>query len=132
MALHLDSILLTHLYVYPLGNPVSALVSFHLFALPALRQMAGFASPALPIIHVKVSVFLSLDCKCGDVIPLHYQCGCQFIVPPADFSSVFVYSCLVCGRCTSQVDKFTVKCLLVYCAIVLEVGVKRTLDFGFE
>ncbi len=33
------------------GNPVSSLVTFHLFAVPALRKMMGFPKPELP--HVQ-------------------------------------------------------------------------------
>jgi gephyrin len=36
------------------GNPVSSLVTFHLFVIPSLRKMFGSSSPHLPKIQVKV------------------------------------------------------------------------------
>ena len=36
------------------GNPVSALVTFYLFVLPALRRMAGYPDPNLRKIKAKV------------------------------------------------------------------------------
>ncbi|KAI5921552.1 hypothetical protein F4810DRAFT_677635 [Camillea tinctor] len=38
------------------GNPASALVTFHLFVLPALHQMAGLAAPALGLPRVAVAL----------------------------------------------------------------------------
>ena len=37
------------------GNPVSSVVTFTLFVVPALRKMAGWTNPHLPTISVKVS-----------------------------------------------------------------------------
>ena len=37
------------------GNPVSSVVSFYLFVVPALRKMAGWRHPHLSPIFVKVS-----------------------------------------------------------------------------
>ncbi|KAK5107631.1 hypothetical protein LTR62_000966 [Meristemomyces frigidus] len=43
------------------GNPASAVVTYHLFVLPALQKMAGFAAPrGLP----RVKVVLGQDVKC--------------------------------------------------------------------
>ena len=38
-----------------LGNPVSSVVTFYLFVVPALRKMAGWRHPHLTLISVKVS-----------------------------------------------------------------------------
>lgn len=43
------------------GNPVSALVTFHLFVLPALKRMAGLEQALLPGIRVKLAHEVSLD-----------------------------------------------------------------------
>ncbi|KAJ8329296.1 hypothetical protein QVD99_001055 [Batrachochytrium dendrobatidis] len=43
------------------GNPVSTMVTFYLFVLPALRKMAGYASPNLPRIKVKLGHDIHLD-----------------------------------------------------------------------
>ena len=37
------------------GNPVSSVVTFYLFVVPALRKMAGWRHPHLSPISVKVS-----------------------------------------------------------------------------
>ena len=38
------------------GNPVSCLVTFYLFVVPALRKMAGWKDPHLSSISVKVNM----------------------------------------------------------------------------
>ncbi|EAQ87883.1 hypothetical protein CHGG_04502 [Chaetomium globosum CBS 148.51] len=43
------------------GNPASALVTFHLFVLPSLRQMSGIAPAGLPRVPVILSHDFSLD-----------------------------------------------------------------------
>ncbi|RPA88020.1 hypothetical protein BJ508DRAFT_1577 [Ascobolus immersus RN42] len=43
------------------GNPASALVTFHLFVLPSLRQFSGHAQPHLPRIRVTVDQDFPLD-----------------------------------------------------------------------
>ncbi|KAL2173824.1 MoaB/Mog domain-containing protein [Thermothelomyces heterothallicus CBS 202.75] len=43
------------------GNPASALVTFHLFVLPSLRQMSGIDPPGLPRVPVVLSHDFSLD-----------------------------------------------------------------------
>jgi len=43
------------------GNPVSSLVTFQLFCVPALRKMAGYKNFHLPMIKVKVLHALPLD-----------------------------------------------------------------------
>jgi gephyrin len=43
------------------GNPASALVTFHLFVLPALRKASGIEPPALPIAPVVVQQDIKLD-----------------------------------------------------------------------
>jgi gephyrin len=43
------------------GNPASALVTFHLFVLPSLRQMSGIDPPGLPRVPVILSHDFSLD-----------------------------------------------------------------------
>jgi len=43
------------------GNPVSALVCFYLVCLPAIRGMAGFANPRLPMLQAQISEALALD-----------------------------------------------------------------------
>ncbi|KAJ3068082.1 hypothetical protein HDU98_008766 [Podochytrium sp. JEL0797] len=45
------------------GNPVSALVGFYLFVLPALRKMAGYPSPQLTSITTKVAHSITLDAR---------------------------------------------------------------------
>ncbi|KAI8848756.1 hypothetical protein BC829DRAFT_393369 [Chytridium lagenaria] len=45
------------------GNPVSAMVGFYLFVLPALRKMAGHASPHLPIVLAKLAHPVHLDSR---------------------------------------------------------------------
>ncbi|KAL2153406.1 hypothetical protein VTH82DRAFT_4561 [Thermothelomyces myriococcoides] len=43
------------------GNPASALVTFHLFVLPSLRQMSGIDPPGLPRVPVVLSHDFPLD-----------------------------------------------------------------------
>ncbi|XP_038071732.1 gephyrin-like isoform X2 [Patiria miniata] len=43
------------------GNPASAIVTFHLFVLPALRKMMGYAQPNLTKIKAKVASDIKLD-----------------------------------------------------------------------
>lgn len=43
------------------GNPVSSLVTFYLFAVPAMRKMAGWLNPHLPRIQVQLTHTLRLD-----------------------------------------------------------------------
>jgi gephyrin len=43
------------------GNPVSSLVTFHLFVVPALRKMMGFTEPELPRVQAHLAQSLSLD-----------------------------------------------------------------------
>lgn len=43
------------------GNPVSSLVTFYLFAAPALRALAGYAQPRLPRVHARLAHSLPLD-----------------------------------------------------------------------
>ena len=43
------------------GNPVSSLVTFHLFAVPALRKMLGFPKPELPHVRAYLAQPLTLD-----------------------------------------------------------------------
>ncbi|KAJ3235248.1 hypothetical protein HDU81_000686 [Chytriomyces hyalinus] len=45
------------------GNPVSALVGFYLFALPALRKLAGFERPSLPKVYAKLAHDIHLDSR---------------------------------------------------------------------
>ncbi|KAI9332381.1 hypothetical protein BDR26DRAFT_1010595 [Obelidium mucronatum] len=45
------------------GNPVSALVGFYLFVLPALRKMAGYPSPNLQSVLAKVAHSIQLDAR---------------------------------------------------------------------
>ena len=40
------------------GNPVSAVVSFYLFALPALKKMSCFQNPKLNWIQAEVQIFI--------------------------------------------------------------------------
>lgn len=37
-----------------LGNPVSAVVTCHLFVIPALRKMGGYSQPEATIVKAKV------------------------------------------------------------------------------
>ena len=46
--------IVTYFFALP-GNPVSALVTFYLFALPAIRKLAGFKKPHLQRIQARVS-----------------------------------------------------------------------------
>jgi gephyrin len=43
------------------GNPVSSLVTFYLFAMPALRKLAGWADPLLPRVQAVLAQPLGLD-----------------------------------------------------------------------
>jgi gephyrin len=49
-------------YVFGLpGNPVSSLVTFQLFVIPAIRKLSGWPSPYLKTINVKLGATLPLD-----------------------------------------------------------------------
>lgn len=43
------------------GNPASALVTYHLFVLPALRKASGLEHPMLPIATVSLAQDIKLD-----------------------------------------------------------------------
>ena len=43
------------------GNPASALVTFHLFVLPALRKASGLENPMLPVAKVSLAQDVKLD-----------------------------------------------------------------------
>lgn len=43
------------------GNPVSSVVCFYLFVLPALRKMRGHQFPDLPVVKAKLSQPVKLD-----------------------------------------------------------------------
>ncbi|KAM7522773.1 hypothetical protein LguiA_012675 [Lonicera macranthoides] len=43
------------------GNPVSSLVCFHLFVVPAIRHLAGWANPHLPRVHARLTQPLKTD-----------------------------------------------------------------------
>ncbi|KAL2622320.1 hypothetical protein R1flu_002525 [Riccia fluitans] len=43
------------------GNPVSSLVCFHLFALPAIRQLAGWPDPYLRRVQARTTLPMKLD-----------------------------------------------------------------------
>lgn len=43
------------------GNPVSSLVTFYLFGVPAMRRMAGWADPHLRRVHARLGQDLPLD-----------------------------------------------------------------------
>lgn len=45
------------------GNPVSALVTFYLFALPAIRKLAGFKKPHLQRIQARLDFEVMLDSR---------------------------------------------------------------------
>ena len=45
------------------GNPVSALVTFYLFALPAIRKLAGFKKPHLQRIQARLDFEVTLDMR---------------------------------------------------------------------
>lgn len=45
------------------GNPASAVVTFHLFVLPALHQMSGISPPGLPRVKVVLGQDVKLDPK---------------------------------------------------------------------
>jgi gephyrin len=49
-----------HIFALP-GNPASALVTFHLFVLPSLRQAAGLKKPELSICKVSLAQDVKLD-----------------------------------------------------------------------
>lgn len=70
------------------GNPVSAMVTFNLFVLPALNKMTGSQSPELTKIKVKLLQPVSLDArpeyhrvvlswKSGDLVPSAISTGSQ-------------------------------------------------------
>ncbi|KAL3518670.1 hypothetical protein ACH5RR_021259 [Cinchona calisaya] len=43
------------------GNPVSALVSFNLFVIPAIRRLSGWANPHLPRVHACLKQSIKTD-----------------------------------------------------------------------
>lgn len=43
------------------GNPVSCLVCFHLFVVPAIRYLAGWANPHLPRVHARLRQSIKPD-----------------------------------------------------------------------
>ncbi|KAL7202896.1 hypothetical protein ACSBR1_034367 [Camellia fascicularis] len=43
------------------GNPVSCLVCFHLFVVPAIRYLAGWANPHLPRVHARLKQSIKPD-----------------------------------------------------------------------
>ncbi|KAK3036154.1 hypothetical protein RJ639_029891 [Escallonia herrerae] len=43
------------------GNPVSCLVCFHLFVVPTIRQLSGWANPHLPSVHARVQQSIKTD-----------------------------------------------------------------------
>lgn len=43
------------------GNPVSSLVTFYLFTVPALRKLAGWPDPTLRRVHARLAQSLALD-----------------------------------------------------------------------
>ncbi|KAG2210908.1 hypothetical protein INT47_000062 [Mucor saturninus] len=45
------------------GNPVSAMVGFHLFVVPALRRMAGWEKPEHGLVPVKIEEDIHLDAR---------------------------------------------------------------------
>ncbi|KAJ3084135.1 hypothetical protein HDU99_003174 [Rhizoclosmatium hyalinum] len=45
------------------GNPVSALVGYYVFVLPALRKMAGYASPHIPSVLATLAHSIQLDSR---------------------------------------------------------------------
>lgn len=70
------------------GNPVSAMVTFNLFVLPALRKMAGFQCPELTKVKASLPQAVSLDMrpeyhrvvlswKSGEAIPSAVSTGSQ-------------------------------------------------------
>lgn len=70
------------------GNPVSAMVTFNLFVLPALNKLTGSQSPELTKIKAKLLQPVSLDArpeyhrvvlswKSGDLVPLATSTGSQ-------------------------------------------------------
>jgi hypothetical protein len=63
------------------GNPVSATVTSHLYVLPAMRKMSGYASPLGTIIKATVSVFKCLNKKLRLSVASKnvYQLGWEFL-----------------------------------------------------
>lgn len=70
------------------GNPVSAMVTFNLFVLPALRKLAGFQCPQLITVKAKLPQAVNLDprpeyhrvvlsWKSGEVVPSAMSTGSQ-------------------------------------------------------
>nr|XP_027105046.1 molybdopterin biosynthesis protein CNX1-like isoform X1 [Coffea arabica] len=43
------------------GNPVSALVCFNLFVIPAIRRLSGWANPQLPRVHARLKQSIKTD-----------------------------------------------------------------------
>ncbi|KAK2989546.1 hypothetical protein RJ640_016670, partial [Escallonia rubra] len=43
------------------GNPVSCLVGFHLFVVPTIRQLSGWANPHLPRVHARIQQSIKTD-----------------------------------------------------------------------
>ncbi|XP_065660902.1 gephyrin isoform X3 [Hydra vulgaris] len=52
----------TYFFALP-GNPVSAIVTFYLFVLPAIRKLAGFSKPNLQRIQARLSFDINLDIR---------------------------------------------------------------------
>ncbi|KAJ7351744.1 hypothetical protein OS493_035810 [Desmophyllum pertusum] len=70
------------------GNPVSAMVTFNLFVLPALRKLAGFPHPQLTRVKAKLPQAVNLDprpeyhrvvlsWKSGEAVPSAVSTGSQ-------------------------------------------------------
>lgn len=51
------------------GNPVSAIVTFNIFTLPALRKMSGFDKPDATVIRARISSDIQLDPR-----PEYHRC----------------------------------------------------------
>ncbi|KAL6499686.1 calnexin Cnx1 [Orobanche gracilis] len=43
------------------GNPVSCLVCFHLFVVPAIRHLSGLTQPHLPRVHARLKQAIKAD-----------------------------------------------------------------------
>lgn len=57
------------------GNPASAVVTFHLFVLPALHQAAGIAPPGLVRVKVRLEESVRCDKQRDEYVRVSVRCG---------------------------------------------------------
>ena len=73
------------------GNPVSSVVTFYLFVVPALRKMAGWRHPHLSPISVKVSNTGGVQDGSGNTV------HCTLSVCPKSSLAAFQVEACICA-----------------------------------